>query len=296
MNDKKINLRRQRELGEILNDTFTFVRQNYKDLLKVFVKNVGPAFLFLFAAIAYYNYSALGAVESGDIFNMVESGAGYGNLIIAGLALLVGVVVYYAFLYTSIFSYLKFYIHDKDNIDFKGISDGSYQKFWSTLALVIIVSIMLGISLVLCVIPVFYSMVPLSLVFAIHLFERKDVFESIGDGFTIIKDNFWITFATILIFIIITVIISFIFQIPMTFYALIKGFLVNDEINWSDAEGTYDWVYITLSVLSSAFQYLLHGFYAIMTAFIYFNLKERRHFTGTLETIDAIGKRNEDAL
>lgn len=33
MNDQKINFKRQREIGEILSDTFKFIRLEYKGLL-----------------------------------------------------------------------------------------------------------------------------------------------------------------------------------------------------------------------------------------------------------------------
>jgi len=51
----------------------------------------------------------------------------------------------------------------------------------------------------------------------------------------------------------------------------------------------FDWVYITLSVLSSAVQYILAGIFAIAIAFIYFNLNEKKNQTGTFETIESIG-------
>lgn len=295
MNEKTVELRRQRELGEILSDTFLFVKQNYRELFKVLVKNVGPAFLLLFGTTAYYNYAVLGSINNGDIFDITDAG-GTSYIFIAGGAWLVGILVYYGFLYSTLLNFMKFYVYDRQNIDYEGISKGSFKDFWGMIGLLIMAGIILGLSFIICFFPVIYTMVPMTLVFAIYIFERRDVFDSIGYSFSIIKDNYWITLATIIVFAILVTIMSFIFQLPVTFYSMIEGFFSAEEVTYYDYSQGTDWFFITLSVFSNMLQYLLHGFTVIMAAFIYFNLNERHNFTGTLETIDTIGQRNDETL
>ena len=45
-----------------------------------------------------------------------------------------------------------------------------------------------------------------------------------------------------------------------------------------------------LNTLSSAAQYILYTITAVASAFIYFNLHERKYNTGALEEINTIGK------
>ena len=52
MNDNYINFRRHRELGEVITDTFKFIRENYKLLFKLIFKIAGPAFAILILCMA----------------------------------------------------------------------------------------------------------------------------------------------------------------------------------------------------------------------------------------------------
>ena len=79
-------------------------------------------------------------------------------------------------------------------------------------------------------------------------------------------------------------------------YTFVKAFTISSEISQGDPSSMFDWVYVTLSVISNVFQYLLYIFYAIMTAFLYFNLNERKNYTGTIETIDNLGNRSNSEL
>ena len=57
---KYIQFKRERDLGEILSDTFKFIRENYKPLLKALLKYTGPVFLLQLFALGYYSYVSVG--------------------------------------------------------------------------------------------------------------------------------------------------------------------------------------------------------------------------------------------
>ncbi|HET8855093.1 MAG TPA: hypothetical protein VFM60_04120, partial [Salinimicrobium sp.] len=84
-------------------------------------------------------------------------------------------------------------------------------------------------------------------------------------------------------------VISMIFQIPMFIYIFVKALTVSQEGSIADPGALIDWIYIALNVLSSIFQYLLSVIVVIATAFIYFDLNEKKHQTGTYETISRLG-------
>lgn len=296
MKDNSIQFKRQRELGEIITDTFKFFRENYKALFKALIKNVGPFFLILVAATIYYNYSTLGSLASGELFKTFDTGMGLGNLFASMAFLIVSILIYYALLYGTILNFIKDYIQNDGTISQSNITHQVKYTFWELIGLGVVSSIILFLGLALCVIPGIYVMVPLTLVFAILIFEKKDILGSISHSFQLIKNNWWMSFITIFIFAILLYIIGLVVQIPMFLYTFVKAFTISSEISQGDPSSMFDWVYVTLSVISNVFQYLLYIFYAIMTAFLYFNLNERKNYTGTIETIDNLGNRSNSEL
>ena len=113
--------------------------------------------------------------------------------------------------------------------------------------------------------------------------------DSISDSFGLIKDEWWVTFATLIVINIIVYIISLVFQLPVIIYSIVKGFTQSEQIAAGDMSGMFDWVFIALNVISTGITYLFNVIVVIATAFIYFNLNERKNQTGTLEQIDSIG-------
>jgi hypothetical protein len=65
-----------------------------------------------------------------------------------------------------------------------------------------------------------------------------------------------------------------------------------------DAEGMMDIfkdpIYILLNVISTLAQFLLNLISIIAGVFIYFNLNEKKNFTGTYERIDSLGEIREN--
>ena len=151
-------------------------------------------------------------------------------------------------------------------------------------------TILLLIGLMLCVIPGIYISVPFFLIFPILFFENKKANEVFSDCFHLVKDNWWITFATIFILGLLWYLISLVFSIPAMIYMGVKMFISIQENSISDPSSMFDLGTIILSVIASAFQYITYIFMPIGAAFIYFNLNEQKNQTGTLEQIDRLGE------
>ena len=222
-----IVFKRQRELGEILSDTFKFIRLEYKPLFSALIKNAGIPFLVLLAAAGFYAATATDFADiTGGIFRS-------GNVIMGVLFLIAGFVA--------------------------------------------------------CILPGIYLSVPLSLVFAIMIFRGRGISDSISESFVLIKGEWWVTFATIIVVSLVVYLIGMVFQVPVIIYTIIKGLTSSSEISNGDFSSMFDWVYITLNVIASAVSYILYAVVAIASAFIYYNLNETKNQTGTLERIDSIG-------
>ena len=156
----------------------------------------------------------------------------------------------------------------------------------------ILVGLMVGFGVILCLIPGIYLGVVLSTVYCIYIFEGKDVTDSISYSFKLIKENWWMTFATLLVMGILYYLVLIVFQIPQYIYFFINAF-TSAQVSSVDPSDMFDWVYVALSSIGIIAQYLLLTIMVICTVFVYFNLNEKKNFTGTMETIDSLGDSHE---
>lgn len=292
MNDP-INFKKQRELGEILTDTFKFIRQEWKPLGKLIFKIAGPALILVILAFVFYTQSTLGTI-GGSTSPWFASSDTFGLNIILALFLLLGAaILYYALLYGTVLNYIRSYIQNNGKADPEEVSSSVRSGFWSLIGINALVGIIIFLGLIFCIIPGIYLGVVLISSFSILVFEKRDVTDSISYSFNLIKNEWWITFATILVIGILYYLILVIFQIPQYIYFFVRSFTRAQEIS-ADPSQMFDWVYVALSSIGVIAQYLLQTIIVISSAFIYFNLNEKKHFTGTIETIDSLGNREQD--
>lgn len=282
MEKNYIQFKKQRELGEIISVTFKFIRENYKKLFSFLVKFAGPSFLLMVAALVYYSYSVPNNIM--EIMNFSS-----GNFIIGFFILAVTLVVFYASLYTTIFHYIRSYIDHQGNVEESEIREGFKNDFGKMILLLVTTGIIMIAGFILLLIPGIYLMVPFSLAGAILIFNDFSLTDTISYSFTLIKDNWWMTFITLIVMGILVYIISLVFQIPLIIYTIIKMITVVQEGSAAGAFDNRDWVLIVLQVLSSVIQYTLSTISIISVAFIYFNLNEEKNLTGTFERIEDLG-------
>ncbi|MDT0647338.1 hypothetical protein RM545_11615 [Zunongwangia sp. F260] len=285
MNPDYIRFKKQRELGEILSILFKFLRENYKLLFNVFAKFVSPAFVLLIAAVSYYTYSTIGSpVFATGVF----SG---GEFILSFILMLIAVLIYTAALNGAIFHVISSYINNNGDVQVSEVGKGLKEDFGKLLGITLISWVLIVAGTLLFIIPGVYLTVPLTLSAAILVFRRGNIMDSISDSFQLVKDNWWMTFFSLFVIGMLIYLISFIFQIPLLIYTIIKTFTVMQEGSAADLSGMFDWVYITLSIIASLIQYMLYAIMPLGISLIYFHLNEKQNFTGTFESIENLGRR-----
>ena len=122
MNNNYIEFKKRRELGDILTDTFAFLRQNFKSLFSVVFKIAGIPFLLLILSSAYYSYASFGMMDPLSGGNQLFQS---GNILIALILMLIFLMVFYGLLYGSVLHYIKSYIERKGEIDQSEIIQGA---------------------------------------------------------------------------------------------------------------------------------------------------------------------------
>lgn len=287
MSQEYIQFKKQRELGEILSITFKFLRENYKSAGKIFLRLVGPVFILLIAAITYYSWSTIGLS-----FLSPDSNATVNFIIPLGV-LMLAYLLYISAMTGTIYHIIQSYINNGGEILGAEVSSGMRNDFGKLLLLTFISWIFIFAGTMLFFIPGVYLLVPMSLVTAILVFRRKGIGDSISESFELIKDNWWMTFASILCIGLIVYVIGIVFQLPAILYYIVRTFTIAQEGSASDPSEILGVGFVVINVITSTIQYLVYSITPIAIAFVYFNLNEKQHFTGTYETIQNLGNNNK---
>ncbi len=285
MNPETIQFKKQRELGEILSVTFKFLRQNYKEAGKIFLKIVGPVFLLLIAAVTYYSWSTMGT-------SFFATGLEGSDFILSFGLMMLAYLLYVSTMTGTVYHIILSYINNQGSITPSEVSKGMKADFGKLLVLTLISWILIFAGTIAFLIPGIFVAIPLSLSTAIMVFRRESVLESISSSFRLVKDNWWMTFATVLCIGLIVYLISLVFQLPAIFYMIFRAFTVASEVSDSDPSELLGTGYLYINVFTSTIQYIIYTITPIGVAFVYFNLNEKQNFTGTYETIQNLGNKN----
>ncbi|GLU45513.1 hypothetical protein [Allomuricauda sp. NBRC 101325] len=288
-----IEFKKQRELGEILSDTFGFIRNQFKPFFGTILKIVGPYILVMLIAMGFYMYSVGDIFSVATVYNSVPDMSPI-IMIAAVLVLMFSSIAAYVLAQGTVLYYIKSYIANNGVANYEEVHKEVYRSFWSLIGLGILVGLSVFVGMLFCFIPGIYLAVPLSISFATLVFLKKDVMESYNYSFTLIKENWWITFATLLVIYIIVVVASYAFSLPTVIYMWIKMGIFSGEMDAENFNLFNDPVYLILNVFSTLIQFLMNIILLVSTAFIFFNLNEKKNFTGTFERIDNLGKSSED--
>ncbi|MFS4467674.1 hypothetical protein [Maribacter sp. 2210JD10-5] len=285
-----IEFKKQRELGDVLSDSFGFLRSQFKPLLTTFFKIVSPYILIMLISSGLYFY----VLNSIFDFNIESPNEFYSVLltIVLVISVIISAIVTIIMSQSSILYFIESYIDNNGKTHFSEIKKKVYQNFWNFFGLFSLFVLSVGIGILFCCIPGIFLYVPLSLAFAVYAFSKKGVIESYNYCFKLVKDEWWITFATLLIIGIIIAVAGIALSMPATMYSWIKVITSAGEY---DAESTpfsifLDPIYIILYLASIIFRFVLNIIIIIAGAFIYFNLNEKKNFTGTYERIDNLGE------
>lgn len=283
---EKIEFRKVREFGEIIGDTFLFLKQNFKPLMKAFIYLCG---IFMLGGILT---SIMTQLELGGMQQNIRNTSNFsGGLIWAAvskfairyLLMLLLMILSYTSIYVTILSYVALYIQ-KGNIAPNVEEVWSYYKFYflRMLGSGIVMSFFLGLCFVCCFFPGVYVFPAVSIFYPIMVIENASLAYSFNRSFKLLQNEWWPTAGVILVIFIITYACTMFVQLPATIIAMISAF--------THAEKP---ITKTYAIVTSISQYLSQVFLIIpivAATFVYFNLVERKESTGLMDRIDGLGK------
>ncbi|MGB3151708.1 MAG: hypothetical protein WBB27_13700, partial [Maribacter sp.] len=166
-----IEFKKQRELGDVLSDTFGFLRKEFKPFFTTYFKIVGPFLLVMILAMIFYMYYA------GSSFSLIFAGGtteldNIAVIFVIALVYLFSLVAVYVVSQSTILHYIKSYASGKGTTDFDTIQKEVYASFWNFIGLGIMIGLSLFIGFIFCIIPGVYLYVPLMLAFSVLVFNK----------------------------------------------------------------------------------------------------------------------------
>jgi len=294
MAEQKIELRKIRDFGTNINDTFVFLRQNLKPLLTSFFAICGVFMMGQAIFNGLYQSHTMGGllqqIFSGRVNRQYNANPYAGIFSIEYFMVILFMLLTFTSMKVVLGAYLKYYLENDGRQP--GIEEiwALYKKyFFRVFFYSIPVGILTIVGCFLCFFPGIYLwvvFVPFTLVIMI---EDAGFSEAFYRCFDIIKTNFWPSLAVYLVAVIIYYVSSGIISVVVGLVIGLAAYFTTKDIGAT--------VGIATSFLN-IFSFTFYIIYFIAAAFQYFSLAEGRDGTGILNRIENIGsdKNNFDNI
>ncbi|WP_293311418.1 hypothetical protein [Pedobacter sp. UBA5917] len=278
----KIEFKKRRDFGQVINDTFTFMRQNFKPLIKVYFTFCGLFVAASMLTMLLQQYKMVNIINTIGIEGKTDR-FGIGSLY--GLEYFLS-ILFSLFSYNSItvalHSYIAIYVkkgNEIPTIDEVWVYFKYYffRVFWSSIAL----ALMLAVALVFCLVPGLWLFPYVCMFFPIMIMENGSLGHSFSRSFALIKDNFWVTFGTLIVVWIIVYACMSMVVLPTSLFNMI-GMFTHKSPHMS----------LTLTMITTVLQSLCQVFTIIPIITIslaYFSLVEQKESIGLMERISNFG-------
>ncbi len=293
MAEQKIELRKIRDFGQNINDSFVFLRQNLRPLLKSFFAICGVFMIGQAIFNGIYQSHSLGIFDQllGGKTNTNYQTRGFSDVFnFEYFLLVIFMMLTYVAMNTALGAYLKFYLENdgvQANID--EIWSIFKRYFFKVFLFSIPIVLLIIVGTFLCILPGIYLGVVLVPFSFILIIEDTGLSGAFNRCFEIIKENFWSSLV--------------IYFVAYLIYAVASGIIstVVTLVFGAAAYFTTKSIGSTVAVATSFFNIFSHIFYVIYfvsAALQYFTLVETRDGTGILNRIDNIGsdKNNFDHI
>jgi len=265
---KEIQFRKKREVGDIITDSFEFLKQEYKPVLNLVAVYVLP-FLILYGIVeVYLQMNVIRKIDFTDTEKLLSNfGPVYLNFFLFSFF---GLFVQ-SLLLATYYSYIEVYVKKgKGNFTLSDVKPLLYSNGLLALGAAFVVYIIVLFGIFLCIVPGIYFANTLSLTAIIFIFEKKGLGIALARSVFLTRYAWWNTFLLNILGVVIIWATGFVISIP-TLLSGISGNILN--ANNPGGENYPDWYWVLngiTTVVSSVLWIIPYTF----LAFQYFNLDE----------------------
>ena len=209
-----IRLRQVRDLGQVISDTFVFLRQNWKPLYKALAFGTLPllvlgSFLMMRFVTDTMTRAMHDPMATPNVMGML------GSMFLGYLVIGVGLLMFVSIIQEYLRAYLDGEHHMLSTGDLLRRALGQVPTY---LGLAIVAAVIVMALCLVFVLPGIWIAICLCLVNTCHGIERTGVFGSIGRSFQLVKGAWWSTFGILFLLGLLVGAIAYAVMIP--FYAV----------------------------------------------------------------------------
>lgn len=286
MAEQKIEFRKNRGFGENLNDTFQFIKQNFKPLFKSFFAICGifmstqAIFNGLYQSSFVGSWTTILQGATGSKFRISEVFNWQYCLVILFMLLT------YIAMQVTVAAYIKHCIvHDGEQPGIEEVWAIFSKYFFRVLIYNIPVLLMIVAGMFFCLFPGVYLWVVFVPFTFITVIENTDLGRTYSRCFELVKENFWLSLG-------IYVVSYLIYSISGSIVGMIVSGIIGlvAFITTKSFGTTYG---IATSVLN-IFTFCFYIIFLLSAAFNYFSLVEMKDGTGIMDRINKIGNKTTD--
>ncbi|MCC5927730.1 MAG: hypothetical protein JJU28_00660 [Cyclobacteriaceae bacterium] len=289
MLQQKIPFYKIRGFGLKMNATIDFIRQNVKSLFLSLSLVAAPVavVVVIFAILIFKGFTGVGleSLQPGSEVFFILLGGSYLGIILISLLI-------FALIYSVVFSLMDFYDAQYPNTFLSGeIVNGSFNSFLSIFVLLLLGSLLTIAGFVLLIIPGIYILITLTIAPAVLHFEKKNVLQAIKRSFELIRNNWWSTFALLIVTSILQSVVAALFMIP--FYVVYFIFMVTVITAQEQGSDIMDHTG-TLLAMAIGLGFFIYGSYLTRAititgmTFQYFHLVEKKESKGLISEIESL--------
>ena len=282
---EKIILRKKRYFGDLISDSFNYLRHHFKPLFRILLSVaipvilLGSIFIGLFYSNIFQGMNMYDPAQTPD--NLVQFFFGF---LIYG----VGAVL----LHGSVVEYMRVSLKKpKNEIVFNEVVAGVKKNFGKYLVSSIIMFSLILAGAFLCFIPAIWLSVVFSLYFFIISIEQKDVGESFSRCFSLMKNFWWRSFGLFILMSIIQTFLVYAVSMPISLLSFFIGFSSSDISEVSRSTGNIMAFTTPITMVISALAYSLSS---IAAGINYFSIVEEKEEVGLKEKIESIDEEPEN--
>lgn len=284
MDTPALNLKRYRDFGQLITDTFIFIKQEHRFLLRVILTYVGPFVLITAFAGAWMQSGIFNSLDPENVANPFEIIQNLGfKYALYILAMLVSTTMMMCTVYSYMFLYSK---KGKDGFLQEDVWEMVKEKFFPILGLLILVGIIVSLGVILCIIPGIYIAVIFSLVVAVNIFENLGVGESMQRSTFLVKEDFWFTLGISIVMSLIAGMLGYIFLLPS---GLMSFFVMFNSLKGETSQ-TFSLVFLILNAIGTFCASIIYGMPHITMSMFYLSQVEKKESPNLIDRIDQINQ------
>jgi hypothetical protein len=290
--DATIKLRKVRDVGDVLNDTFRFIRQNIRTLGKSLLFIAGPAIVLSSMAGAMLQISGFGMNPTDPTgFGTADASTGL-YLVVAMVCSIAASVLSITVVHSTVILYQDY---GPGGFEVQDVWTMTKSHFWTVLLALLLIGVIIIVPIVIVLIPclgalayfvgLIYFVVALAPLFPMLLREQIGVIDGMKRSFALVKDQWWPTLGVVFVAGIIYMMLAALFMIPYYVFFFIT---MMHTIDATSVSPLVNIGMIISSSLGSLATILLYSIPLIAMALQYFSLVEMKERTGLLADIEAM--------